>query len=204
MAESDDILEPLKSHYEPRMRRYSNSYRILDWESPTSQRKRFQILLENVPVSGKSLLDVGCGLGDLYAYLLEQGVETVYTGVDILEGMIERARKRHPAGNFLLGNIFDRGFMHSRKFDLLYCSGIFNLKIGDNALLLKRALDIFFALARETVVFNLLDAKSPDRDDRYYYFSQDEVRTLLLPFDWDTQIIGDYLPNDFTVICRNA
>jgi ubiquinone/menaquinone biosynthesis C-methylase UbiE len=157
-----------------------------------------------VPVSGKSLLDVGCGLGDLYAYLLEKGIEAEYTGVDILEGMIERARSRHPAARFLVGNIFDRSFMRNRKFDLLYCSGIFNLKIGDNAALLKKALRAFFSLAREAVVFNLLDGNAPDKDDRYYYFSQDDVRTFLLPYDWDIQFIGDYLPNDFTVICRNA
>jgi trans-aconitate methyltransferase len=160
--------------------------------------------VDNVPVSGKSLLDVGCGLGDLYAYLREKGIVAGYTGVDILEGMIEKARRRYPAGAFLVGNIFDRNFMRKRKFDLIYCSGIFNLKIGDNAALLKRALSIFFALARETVVFNLLDSRSPDKDDRYCYFSQEDVKSLLLPYDWDTQFIGDYLPNDFTVICRNA
>ena len=58
-------------------------------------------------------------------------------------------------------------------FDIVFCSGIFNLNLGDNVGLLNEALGIFFKLAREAVVFNLLDEGSPDKDNRYYYFSQD-------------------------------
>jgi SAM-dependent methyltransferase len=202
MAGDDDATARLKAHYEPRIERFSESYRVLDWEDPVSQRKRFQILVQNVPLAGKSLLDVGCGLGDLYAFLGERTPTVDYTGVDILEKMVQEARRRHPRGRFLCRDIIGEAAWRPKGFAVLFCSGIFNLKIGDNAALLRRALKRFFAVTRETVVFNLLDERSPDRDERYCYFAQRQVRDMLRPYDCEIQIIGDYLPNDFTAICR--
>ena len=127
-----------------------------------------------------------------------------YTGVDILGEMIREARRRHPDGRFLRRDVIGKESFRRKRFDVLFCSGVFNLKIGDNAALFGKALESFFAVARETVVFNLLDEDSPDRNERYFYFNQQRVREQLRPYGWETQIIGDYLPNDFTVICRSV
>ena len=61
--------ERIRRHYEPRLDRETEPYRILDWASPQSQEARFQVLADEVPLAGKTLLDVGCGLGDLYGFL---------------------------------------------------------------------------------------------------------------------------------------
>jgi len=203
MADDDDALARLRAHYEPRIERFSESYQVLDWEDPASQRKRFLTLTENVPLAGKSLLDVGCGLGDLYAFLRQRGTAAVeYTGVDVLERMVSEARNRHPEGEFFCTDVIGDAAWRPKGFDVVFCSGVFNLKIGENTALLRRALGRFFAMARETVVFNLLDEKSPDRDERYCYFSQQQVREMLRAFECEVHVVSDYLPNDFTTICR--
>ncbi len=196
------ISEFVRSHYEPRISRYKKNYQILDWEDPLSHEKRFQVLLDNVTLTGKSLIDVGCGLGDLFGYLKAAGMDVNYTGIDILGQMINAARERYPEGVFMQGNIFTENPFRAKHFDIVFCSGIFNLNLGDNVGLLNEALGIFFKLAREAVVFNLLDEGSPDKDNRYYYFSQDQVKALVKPYSWKVKIIRGYLPNDFTVLCR--
>jgi len=54
-----------------------------------------KLLLQGVrtePIRGKEILDIGCGVGALHLTLLNEGA-TRSTGVDMSEGMIERARK---------------------------------------------------------------------------------------------------------------
>ena len=57
------------------------SSRALDWSGPESQRLRFSMLTEIGLRSGHSVLDVGCGEGDLLAWLREQSIAVDYTGL---------------------------------------------------------------------------------------------------------------------------
>ncbi len=53
--------------------------------------KEFQEALASVNVSGKKVLDLGCGAGDLISYLQSIGYD--YAGVDSSEGMISKIQK---------------------------------------------------------------------------------------------------------------
>ena len=119
-------------HYEPRLRALRESYEILDWASPVTQEARFAVLADNVDLPGKSLLDVGCGLGDLWAYLRRRRVEVEYLGVDILEKMVAAARQRHPEARFEQADIFGADTYEPAAFDVVFCSGAFNLNLGNN------------------------------------------------------------------------
>ncbi|HPA64879.1 MAG TPA: class I SAM-dependent methyltransferase, partial [Spirochaetota bacterium] len=72
-------IEIIRDHYVPKFGNDRLNHEILDWESMEAQHSRFAVLSEYVPLSGKSLLDVGCGLADLYAFLTEHGIRTKYT-----------------------------------------------------------------------------------------------------------------------------
>lgn len=58
-------------------------------------------LLEHV-APGDRVLDVGCGPGTLVAAAAERGAHA--TGVDLAEGMVQEARRRHPDLTFLQGD----------------------------------------------------------------------------------------------------
>src|SRR5438552_3411165 len=62
-----------------------------------SQRLRFQLLSEIAPLENSSILDYGCGKGDLYAYLRQHGFRGSYTGFDINDALLTLARRKHPA-----------------------------------------------------------------------------------------------------------
>lgn len=56
------------------------------------EQKRLLEGIRKVPVTGKRLLDIGCGVGALHLTLLQEGAAEA-VGVDLAEGMIENARQ---------------------------------------------------------------------------------------------------------------
>lgn len=193
----------IRQHYEPRIEPTRENYEVLDWASARSQEARFAVLVDHVDVSGKSLLDVGCGLGDLWGYLTRRGVATDYTGVDLLDKMVLAAQQRHPGGRFVQADIFSSDDFGG-TFDVVYCSGAFNLNLGNNLEFLPLAIRRMCRLSRQYVVFNLLHVRAASEQHRYFYYDPAEVRQLLTSPHCGVQIIDDYLPNDFTVICRKS
>ena len=79
-----DRTDRIKRHYAHRVHPDRAHFDILDWAGPETQVLRFEILADNVALHGRSLLDVGCGLGDLVAFLDKQGIDVDYTGIDVV------------------------------------------------------------------------------------------------------------------------
>lgn len=193
--------DAIRAHYEPRISSSRPHHEILDWASPVSQHARFEVLARNVDLQGRSLLDVGSGMGDLLAFLNGRGLQVDYTGVDIVEKMVEAARRCHPDGTFIHADIFQDNPFPPKSFDVVFCSGALNLNLGNNRDFLPHAIDIFMLMARQCVAFNLLHKRAESDDPRYFYHEPQEVRELLKPYRCKVAIIDNYLPNDFTVLC---
>jgi ubiquinone/menaquinone biosynthesis C-methylase UbiE len=177
-------------------------YEILDWEDQESQFCRFEVLARRIDISGKSLLDLGCGVGDLCSYLQQRGIEASYTGVDILEKMILEARRRCPPGRFIQADLLRENPFGDERFQIAFCSGIFNLETGNNEKLLDDYLKRLQELTTETVVINLLSIVSRDQQDRYHYFDPESVLKRAGGLYPRVEIESGYLSNDFTLICR--
>jgi len=192
----------IRGHYEHRVASGRANHDVLDWTSAASQEARFVVLADNVDLSGRSLLDVGSGLGDLCGFLKRRRIAVEYTGVDILEKMVQAARRRHRDGRFLHADIFQGDPFGDERFDVVFCSGTFNLNLGNNREFLPTAVARMLELAREHVVFNLLHARYAGSDGTYFYHDPDDVRAMLRDLPCELRLLDDYLPNDFTVICR--
>lgn len=196
-------------HYEPRIDTGRDNYDILDWASAASQAARFAALVDNVDLDGKSLLDVGCGLADLLTFLDERGISVDYTGLDLSERMLAAARQRHGRGRFVCADIFsprtqDDGPLKGQSFDIVFCSGTFNLNLDNNPLFLPQAVSRLRPLARKYLVFNLLHHRAQGSDRNYAYYDPAKVLAGVAAAGWRCRVIEDYLPNDFTVICRRT
>jgi len=197
-------LDIIKNYYEPKLSKNLPDFRTLGWESREAQFDRFRILTENVALNGHSILDVGCGLGNLLEHLKEVHESPEYTGVDILKHMVEKARTRHRDFNFLHLDIFAENPFSEGEFHTVYSSGIFNINMGNNHDFLKDAIKLFINLAQKHIVFNLLHHNSPDRDETYYYFHPDNVVKMIEEMNDENlksiKLVEHYLKNDFTVI----
>lgn len=73
----------------------------------------------------RSVLEVGCGSGNLAPYFLKAGYE--YVGLDLYNEMLQIARKNHPEGQFVQGDmrelnleqVFDSIIITGRSFGYL-------------------------------------------------------------------------------------
>ena len=125
--------------------------------------------------------------------------------MDLLDKMICIAKSMGLSGDFIHADIFENRIFENELFDVIYTSGIFNLDLGNNIDFLKRAIRLFLDLSRKYVVFNLLHRDSPDREDKYFYSSPDEVADLLEVYSdriGSVEFIEAYLKNDFTTVIR--
>src|SRR5690348_4633106 len=99
------------------------SARALDWSGEHSQFLRFRVLTEVGVLSGASVLDVGCGLGDLCGWLRANSCDARYTGIDIAPAMIEAARRRFPDARFEVRDLLSD--VPNGSFDYVLSSGMF-------------------------------------------------------------------------------
>ena len=192
----------IRKHYEPLIGKDTPGHRAADWSDELAQQIRFAVLGDNVELTRRSLLDVGCGTGDLWAFLRERGIEADYVGVDLLAKAIAEARRRHPDARFETVDVFQPGAFAPESFDVVFCSGAFNLDVGNNRDFLPVAASRLIELSREATAFNLLHARAASTYSHCFYWQPDEVREILADFAGQVEIIDDYLMNDFTVICR--
>lgn len=83
------------------------SAKVLGWKTADGQLARYKVLCEIGDLSHTSVLDVGCGHGDLRAYLNEKFTGIRYMGIDQVEPLLEVAIKKYaylPHTSFFLGD----------------------------------------------------------------------------------------------------
>jgi len=178
---------------------HGETARALDWGSAESQRLRFEVLAGIAPLAGRRILDVGCGLGDLLAWLRERKIDVDYAGIDVTPSLVAAARRRFPGERFEC-----RSAVSGRlpRADFVLASGIFAHRRAAPASFLKETVRALFAACREGVAFNSLSAWSPQRERGEFH--ADPLRTVkecrqLTPW---VVLRHDYHPRDFTVYLR--
>ena len=92
----------------------------------------------------------------------------------------------------------------ARSFDVVFCSGVFNLNLGNNRAFLSSGMDRLMDIAREYLVFNLLHQRAANEVETYAHYDPDDVGKIVRRPGWDVRLVDDYLPNDFTLICRRT
>jgi SAM-dependent methyltransferase len=102
---TDTETSRLTAHYAGLLARYGDDPRSLDWGSGASQAARFAVLAGIGDLRGTTILDVGCGLADFHAWLLDRGIAHRYVGLDLTPEMATRAAERFPEADILCGDI---------------------------------------------------------------------------------------------------
>lgn len=197
----------IREHYERRVDETRPGYDILDWSSRESQHIRFEVLLrvlrQNFTAAERPrLLDVGCGLADLAEYLGREHCDVVYAGADITHKVLGEARRRRPACDLLQADVFAAPPFRPHTFDALYCSGVFNLKLGNNDEFVVRAIGALVALSRRLVVVNMLHRRTRHPYPHCHYFDPETIVRGVERAGLAIDIIDDYLENDFTLVVR--
>lgn len=186
--------------------RYGYTPTALFWSNREVQLKRFEVLSRILPSLNSSdhqawsVLDVGCGFADFYAYLRDQGYDIQYTGVDLSPDMIFSARSMYPQLTLLQGELSDQIFS-AQTFDFVFLSGALNEVVDDTGEYAKSVIRQLYLLARYGVAFNLLNRHDPwiaSRADLQSFYPKD-IMVFCENFAEKVDWCADYLPNDFTV-----
>jgi SAM-dependent methyltransferase len=194
--------ERIAGYYDRLVDRYGHGPRAVDASSAQSLQVRYRALGEVTDLSGKDVLEVGCGLGDLGEFLRRAHEGVRYTGLDISPRMLEEGRRVHPDLDLQAGNVLD--LEGTERFDVVLAQGIFYL-LGDEAEVKMQALiEKMFALAREAVAFSTVSTWAPLRDPDE--FQADPVRLLEWARTLTTSLVlrHDYHPGDVTMYLYKA
>lgn len=164
----------LKEHFKELYKMHGISPKAVHWTDRKTQEKRFEILLE-IDKNIDSLMDVGCGLGDMYEYLLNKGFKGKYCGIDFVDEFIESANQKFKSPNvsFILNDIKNEELPSG--YDYLFLSGVFNNKTGDNKEFMLSTIKKMFAACKKGVAFNAMSTYVDYQDEILYYSDPLEV-----------------------------
>jgi len=185
------------SWYAGNIRKFGENIKALQWKTKKSQQLRFQVLTEIADLSNKTILDAGCGFGDLFGFIKEKGIKFKYCGCDITPPMIEIAKKLH--SNLEYAAIDFLELPCKRKVDYVIASGLFGIKISESDFFLKSAVRKMFNFCTKGVAFNCLGNYVDYKEDHLYYAKQEETFAFCRSLTSKVVLRNDYLPWEFTI-----
>jgi len=153
-----------RDSYLRRFRKYGVDPRALKWQSQKAAEQRYLEITTLTDFNGKSVLDVGCGFGDLVAFINSKIKNFTYAGIDLVDEFVSAARNKYPGFSFSVGDYFSDPLQE--KFDIIVANGSLNSNVPDNYAFRKKAIKTMFEHAKEVVIFNMVGGLSPKKTAR--------------------------------------
>jgi len=194
--------ERVTQFYNERCRMQGYNIAAVGWKDRASQYLRFEMLFRDYDPQGKTILDVGCGFGDLVDYLtLHYGNNFHYIGIDVSSELIKEAKKRHSEKhcNFYQGDLFSfiqqkstQNITTNSSIDYAVESGMLSFKIADNNRYAQEIMQTMYNLAKEGAALNFLTDQVDYQLAKNHHFSVVDVTR------WATQLTRSFvLYNDY-------
>lgn len=169
----------------------------------------------NRDFKNSSVLDVGCGSGDLVPYLRNVKIEK-YLGIDIYEPAIKIAKKKYPNENFQNCDLLKKNF---HKFDFVICSGALSTNLTtpknkttaktttklispvvSNYDFIKTMLEKMWSLSKYGVTFNCFTNDTEGKASHIFYYNLNKLRKICLGIlgnEGFLKILKNPLKNEF-------
>ena len=175
-----------------------NSHQALGWRKKNEQLLRFKMLLEPNKLNDCSVLDIGCGTGDLLAYLISKNIYCEYTGIDQIKDFIILAGEKYKNQNntsFLFGDFWtaDLG-----KYDYVLASGALSYRNADPNFIFKMIAHLF-SLSKKALAFNLLE-KTDLKNGGLVAYNKNEILGFCKKLSSNVILKDDYLEGDFRIL----
>nr|WP_238930508.1 class I SAM-dependent methyltransferase [Vibrio sp. S9_S30] len=162
---------------------------------------RFTVFERELDFENKSVLDLGCGYGDLAHFLNVRQRLRHYTGVDFHKSFIKQARLgASNTMHFQHGNFSQ---MKLPKHDIVIASGSLNYQSSDKHYL-QKAILVGYKASNEAFGFNLLNSEFFREDRLLKAHHLSDVISICRQLTDKVQVIDDYMPEDFTIILRKS
>lgn len=185
--------------YNTRFDQYGRDIKTVGWGDEASQRLRFEVLFRGLDPRGKSILDVGCGLGDLIPYLEScTGGDFQYIGIDIAEKLIEDARVTYGyAGRaFYIGDIFS---VTLPPVDIAVLSGALSLKVEGIEQYAYATMERMYDLSQEAACLNFLSKYVDYELEKNQHYQPELIFAKAKRIAARVNLFHDYPLHEFTV-----
>jgi SAM-dependent methyltransferase len=157
------------------------------YATPDNQYGTFVNLLKTVERGG-SILDVGCGQGDLWEFIDSRGLGLSYLGIDLCPAMIGYAKARFPEGDFAVCDVLD----YHEDHDFVVAAGALNLAVPGQEDYARQVIRKLYSLARRAASFNLLSDAYRDYERRPELCFYDPAETVRLCLELTPYLYVDH------------
>lgn len=185
----------LSGYYGGRLKIYGHDTRSLGW-IPGGRKARFDALARISDLKGCSVLDVGCGFGDLYGFISGRGIRIDYTGVDISSEFIEIARRTYPDAKFFVAD-FENDPIPG-EYDWAFAAGVFTIRISDNKTFTRNMMRKMFGACRLGIAVNFLLPTGIDSDE-YWRPPPEEMLRFCRTLSRRVALRCDYMADEYCV-----
>lgn len=185
--------------YQRRIAEHGPTFASLNSGSEEKQAIRHWVHASALRGGPPSILEIGCGLGDFYKYLVAQTRDCSYHGYDIVPEYITQCRRVYPQATFAVRNIFLEGI--DGTFDTVVMSQVLNNRYqkSDNLLVMQRALELAFEHTRVSVSVDMLSTYVDFRNPDLFYYSPEEIFRMAKTIAPRVLIRHDYRAFEFCV-----
>jgi|TARA_B000000460_G_scaffold38462_1_gene23625 2-polyprenyl-3-methyl-5-hydroxy-6-metoxy-1,4-benzoquinol methylase len=191
--------EIIKDFFNKLVEKHGYSPKSLAYSGEKSQKIKFNIVTEVGIEDNCSVLDVGCGFGDYFNYLKQQGIKNVkYCGIDISNKIVDFAKEKNSLANVIQGNVLD--LSDDEKYDYVISLGFNCVKTGTNWETLTQVLDKMWKLSKKGIAYNAVSTFSETSPRKIYFVSPAKVIDYIMTnLTYKVVFRHDYMPHDFTI-----
>lgn len=195
------VTDKIKKEYQDKFNKFGVDPKSLFWASKGAAHQRFRQMWAEIDFNNKSVLDVGCGFGEMAKFLDKRYKIKSYTGIDIVPEFIEEAKKNFPHREFFVKDYLNEKI--EGDFDVVLASGIINSNVENNMEYRKTAISKLFSLTSNILVFNMLGGHpAPDNVEGSNIWYADSLQILEYCMSLTRRVIlrASYNPKDFTIL----
>jgi tRNA G46 methylase TrmB len=198
VLDPEDVSQVIR-RYQQRIAEHGATFASLNSGSEEKQAIRQWVHASALRGKRPSILEVGCGLGDFYKYLIEQRRDCSYHGYDIVPEYVAECWRVYPKSKFEVRNIFLDGIDGS--YDTVVMSQVLNNRYqkSDNLQVMRRALELAFQHTQVSVSVDMLSTYVDFRNPDLFYYSPEDIFRMAKAIAPRVLIRHDYRAFEFCV-----
>lgn len=193
-------IQKIAELYNIRYNNFGRNIKTVGWGNKKDQVLRFEMLLRGLEPKGKTILDIGCGLGDLVTYLNEKtNGDFQYIGIDIADTLVNDAKKIFTSSNvqFFTCDIFAMDSMPS--VDISVMSGALSFKTDGIESYAFKTMHKMFEISNEGASLNFLTKYVDFELPKNQHYSPEVVFSKAKELTKKVNLFHDYELYEFTV-----
>lgn len=198
ILDPEDVLNVVR-RYQQRIAEYGTSFASLNSGSEAKQSIRHEVHASALRGAKPSILEIGCGLGDFYKFLIRNQRACSYSGYDIVPEYIEQCHRLFPEALFEQRNVFESGI--DGIYDTVVMSQVLNNRYqrSDNMQVMKRALELAFAHTRVSVSVDMISSYVEFQNPELFYYSPEEIFRIAKGISSRVLLRHDYRAFEFCI-----